>query len=60
MVKSPSNAEWCPVCLRYPVRHQTLKLTGDVYAVCDNYPECSYVSRLETADQDGAFVLPSA
>ena len=52
------NEELCPVCHRYPVRHQTLKLTGDVYAICENYPECVYVSQLETSDQDRASMVP--
>ncbi|WP_139061678.1 hypothetical protein [Sulfobacillus thermosulfidooxidans] len=55
-----SNEELCPVCHQYPVRYQTLKITGDVYAICDNYPECSYVSRLETPAQDWATMRPSA
>lgn len=52
--------ELCPVCHQYPVRTQTLKITGDVYAICDNYPECSYVSRLETSAQDWASIKTSA
>ena len=60
VAKSQSYEELCPVCHQYPVRHQTLKLTGDVFAMCENYPECFYVSRLETPEQDWASMLPSA
>lgn len=44
----------CPLCRQSPVRYQTLKLTGDVYAICDNYPDCSYVSLLDSPAPDEA------
>ncbi|MCL4493990.1 MAG: hypothetical protein M1294_04150 [Firmicutes bacterium] len=46
----------CPICHQFPVRHHTLHLTGDAYEVCDNYPECRYVSRLDTREFDWASV----
>ncbi len=54
------DKEMCPVCHQYSVRQKTLKVTGDVYAICENYPECPYVSRLETSALDMASVRPSA
>ncbi|AUW93347.1 MAG: hypothetical protein C7B44_15380 [Sulfobacillus thermosulfidooxidans] len=59
-MKNTSNEVLCPVCRRYTVRYQTLKLTGDVYAICENYPECSYVSRLDNPARDHAAMQPSA
>ncbi len=54
------SKEICPICRQYSVRQKTLKVTGDVYAICENYPECPYVSRLETPALDMASVRPSA
>ncbi len=55
-----STETMCPVCRQHPVRYQTLKLTGDVYAMCENYPECSYVSLLDDPARDIATMRPSA
>lgn len=37
----------CPRCRKSHLIYRTLQLTGDVYAVCENYPKCSYVGDLE-------------
>lgn len=34
----------CPQCHAYPLEYRTLRVTGDLYAVCANYPECAYVT----------------
>lgn len=41
------NAPLCPKCRKGHLQYRTLRLTGDVYTVCENYPECSYVGDLE-------------
>lgn len=37
----------CPRCRKGRLQNRTLRLTGDVYSVCENYPDCSYVGHLE-------------
>ncbi|MHB1610806.1 MAG: hypothetical protein ACYCOU_14560 [Sulfobacillus sp.] len=45
-----NRVEICPQCRRYPLEYRTLQITGDMYAFCENYPECGYVSHMKTAD----------
>ncbi|MBX5467160.1 MAG: hypothetical protein K6U14_06650 [Firmicutes bacterium] len=46
-----SNASLCPRCRRGTLRRRVNRLTGDPYLMCENYPECSYVSNLD-GDED--------
>ncbi len=42
-----NNPVMCPRCRKYHLIYRTLQRTGDVYAMCENYPQCSYVGDLE-------------
>lgn len=34
----------CARCHTYPLEYRVLPVTGDIYGVCSNYPECGYVT----------------
>lgn len=42
----------CPRCHRYHLRRQTHQLTGDCYYICENYPQCNYVSPMLENDDE--------
>lgn len=42
----------CPRCRRASLRRRTHHLTGDVYYVCDNYPECRFVGYMDELQVD--------
>ena len=44
MPHNPKVVTMCPRCHSYPVEYRVLPVTGDVYGVCSNYPDCSYVT----------------
>lgn len=37
----------CPRCRESELVYRTLQRTGDIYAICANYPKCSYVGDFE-------------
>jgi ssDNA-binding Zn-finger/Zn-ribbon topoisomerase 1 len=42
------DATRCPRCRKSELVYRTLQRTGDVYAVCADYPKCSYVGDFVT------------
>ncbi len=43
----PNKSTRCPRCRKGTLVYRTLQITGDIYTVCDNFPQCAYVGRLE-------------
>jgi ssDNA-binding Zn-finger/Zn-ribbon topoisomerase 1 len=53
-----STATICPRCRRGQLRRRVNRLTGDPYLMCENYPECSYVSDLDESEWDESADTP--